>query len=67
MYIFDRWGEIIFTSDEFSKGWDGNVKGSSKKAEQGVYIYKILAKDMDGTVHEYIGHVTCLSRQVKVD
>lgn len=67
MYIFDRWGEIIFTSDEFSKGWDGKVKGSSKTAEQGVYVYKIIVKDLEGTVHPYVGHVTCLPPQTKVD
>ncbi|MBL7894748.1 MAG: gliding motility-associated C-terminal domain-containing protein [Bacteroidia bacterium] len=67
MYIFDRWGEIIFTSDEFRKGWDGTVKGSTKLAEQGVYVYRILVKDLGGTVHEYIGHVTNLIRQKGVD
>lgn len=68
MYIFDRWGEIVFTSDEFQKGWDGSVKGSAAKvAEQGVYVYKILVKDMQGNVHQYIGHVNCLPRQSKVD
>lgn len=67
MYIFDRWGEIIFTSDEFRKGWDGTVKGSTKLAEQGVYVYRILVKDLSGTVHEYIGHVTNLIRQKGVD
>jgi len=68
MYIYDRWGELIFTSDEFRKGWDGSVKGSAAKvAEQGVYVYKILVKDMQGNVHQYIGHVNCLPRQSKVD
>ena len=67
MYIFDRWGEIIFTSDNFRKGWDGKVKGSGAIAEEGVYVYKLLVMDMNGTTHEYIGHVTCLPRQNKVE
>ena len=67
MYIFDRWGELIFTSDEFRKGWDGTVKGSGKQAEQGVYVYKIFVKDLFGNVHPYVGHVNCLPRQQKVD
>jgi len=65
MYIFDRWGEIIFTSDEFRKGWDGTVKGSGKPAEQGVYTYKILVKDFEGNVPPYIGHLNFLPRQSK--
>jgi gliding motility-associated-like protein len=67
MYIFDRWGEIIFTSDEFRKGWNGKVKGTDTVAEQGVYTYKILVKDYQGNVHKYIGHVNCLPRQSKVE
>jgi gliding motility-associated-like protein len=67
MYIFDRWGELVFTSDQFRKGWDGTIKGNPKIAEQGVYTYKILVKDLDGNVHQYIGHVNCLPRQSKVD
>jgi gliding motility-associated-like protein len=67
MYIFDRWGELIFTSDEFRKGWDGTVKSSGKQAEQGVYVYKIFVKDTQGNVHPYVGHVNCLPRQQKVD
>ena len=67
MFIFDRWGEIVFTSDNFRKGWDGKVKGSGAIAEEGVYVYKLLVMDMNGTTHEYIGHVTCLPRQNKVE
>lgn len=67
MYIFDRWGEIIFTSDNFRKGWDGTAKGGSKVCEGGVYVYRILVKDLQGNVHTYTGHVTNLARQSKVD
>lgn len=60
MLIFDRWGELIFQSNEFRKGWDGTVKGHSKKATQDVYVYKIYVKDLKGNRHEFVGHVTCL-------
>ena len=60
MDIFDRWGENIFTSNAFRKGWDGSVKGSSKIAEQGVYVYKIMVYDLQGNKHPYVGHVTLL-------
>lgn len=66
MYIFDRWGELIFTSDNFRKGWDGTVKGSTKAVEDGVYVYKIIVRDLGGTEHVYVGHVTLLSRLKKV-
>lgn len=60
MDIFDRWGENVFTSNNFRKGWDGSVKGSSKPAPQGVYIYKIMVTDLQGNKHPYVGHVTVI-------
>ena len=60
--IFDRWGENIFTSNSFRKGWDGTVKGGSKLAEQGVYTYKMMVRDVLGNNHPYVGHVTVLRK-----
>jgi gliding motility-associated-like protein len=60
MDIFDRWGENIFTSNSFRKGWDGTVKGGSKLAPQGVYTYKLLVHDIQGNKHPYVGHVTVI-------
>jgi len=58
--IYDRWGESIFTSNNFRKGWDGTVKGGSKTAPQGVYTYKMMVKDILGNKHPKIGHVTVI-------
>jgi gliding motility-associated-like protein len=60
MDIFDRWGENIFTSNSFRKGWDGTVKGGSKLAPQGVYTYKLLVHDLQGNKHPFVGHVTVI-------
>ncbi len=56
MYIFTRWGELIFESDDMNTMWDGYYKAT--KAEQGIYIWKIETKDdIEGEIHEYTGHV----------
>jgi gliding motility-associated-like protein len=60
--IFDRWGENIFSSNAFRKGWDGTVKGGSKIAQQGVYTYKMIVKDTQGGSHPYVGHVTLIKK-----
>jgi gliding motility-associated-like protein len=60
MYIFDRWGEMIFSTSNLYEGWDGSVKGHDNKATQDVYVYKIYLKDLKGGKHEFVGHVTCL-------
>lgn len=44
MYIFNRWGEIIFESNDPSIGWDGSYGVEGKDAEVGVYTYQIFIK-----------------------
>ncbi|MBL7920089.1 MAG: gliding motility-associated C-terminal domain-containing protein [Bacteroidia bacterium] len=59
MQIFDRWGHELFFSKDFTKGWDGTVKGAV--AQDGVYIYKIKAVGANGEGRkEYVGHVTLM-------
>lgn len=58
MFVFNRWGEIIFESHTPNTGWDGMHKGV--KSKEDVYVWKIKARDHKGIDHEYIGHVTLL-------
>ena len=37
--IYDRWGTLVFRSNELNIGWNGRIDGSP--AEQGVYTYLI--------------------------
>jgi len=55
LYIFDRWGNMIFESDDIKKGWDGKANGGSELAQMDVYVYKIILKDVKGKQHNYIG------------
>lgn len=56
--IFDRWGEIIFSTDDIEGEWDGRFKGDI--ARDGVYVWKIMVTDNIGIEHELVGHVTLL-------
>jgi gliding motility-associated-like protein len=60
MWIFDRWGEMIYYSDDIAKGWDGRRQGKSADVKQEVYVWKVKLKDVFGKNHEYVGHVTLL-------
>jgi gliding motility-associated-like protein len=62
VFIFNRWGELIWSSETLNQSWDGMTKGSSNNmAEQGVYAWRIIAKDiMLNEKHEFKGHVTLL-------
>lgn len=42
LYIFNRWGELLFTSDHPSNKWDGTFKG--REVQIDTYVYKIVAK-----------------------
>ena len=37
MYIYDRWGSLIFESNDITLGWDGAIKGSD--APFGAYVW----------------------------
>jgi gliding motility-associated-like protein len=57
MLIFNRWGQLIFESNDLKKGWDGKYKG--KLLEFGVYTYRIEATEKDTTEKKvFSGRVT---------
>ena len=60
MLIFDRWGEQIFYSNDMKIPWNGKAKGGSEIAQQGVYVWKIKAKDVFNKPYNLVGHVTLL-------
>jgi gliding motility-associated-like protein len=37
MLVYDRWGQLVFETQDFEKGWDGTFKGAL--CEPGVYSY----------------------------
>lgn len=40
LMIFDRWGELIFETDDLSDTWDGTYKGSAVQVDVYAYILK---------------------------
>jgi len=54
--IYDKWGELVFETHDFKKGWDGKYNGSS--APSGVYIYIIDAQGFNGQRFYLKGNVT---------
>ncbi|MBN8702686.1 MAG: gliding motility-associated C-terminal domain-containing protein [Bacteroidetes bacterium] len=61
MWIYDRWGNLIYNTTDITKGWDGDVKGGgNKKAEIDVYICRMLVKDIYQVSHNYTTHITLI-------
>jgi gliding motility-associated-like protein len=59
MFIYNRWGELIYYSNDAYGEWDGTYKG--EKSPTGVYIWKIIYNEYDTGLPKSIqGHVTLL-------
>jgi gliding motility-associated-like protein len=57
MRIYDRWGELIFKTNNVYEGWNGKVKGVDAKND--VYVYKIRCfTTVKNIKKEFVGHVT---------
>ncbi len=56
--IYNRWGSVIFASNDVRIGWDGNFQG--KPQEIGVYIYEIKSVSTLNTPISKSGTVTLL-------
>ena len=59
MLIFNRWGNLIWESENYLAMWDGTYK--NKMCQDGVYIWKMECKKLNTVVKEVMhGHVTLL-------
>ena len=56
--IFNRWGELLFKTNDINQGWDGKYKG--KPVEEGVYAYAINCEWLSGAATYRNGIVTVL-------
>ncbi|MFN4122623.1 MAG: PKD domain-containing protein [Flavobacteriales bacterium] len=54
--IFNRWGELVYMSEDPEKGWDGTFKG--KRAQSDVYVWKAVFTNSLRETQSVIGWVT---------
>ncbi|MBT6439245.1 MAG: T9SS type B sorting domain-containing protein, partial [Flavobacteriales bacterium] len=53
--LYNRYGEMIFQSDDQRIGWDGTYKGIESPI--GTYVWKIWYQEYSGEEGKAIGHV----------
>ena len=62
MSIYDRWGHIVYQTNDLNKamneGWDGKQNGTD--SQLGVYTYTVTGRFNDGKTFEKTGTVTLL-------
>ncbi|MGQ9847515.1 MAG: PKD domain-containing protein, partial [Bacteroidales bacterium] len=65
MYIYDRWGQIIYETDQYDPldpkkyGWDGKAK-NNEKVPIGTYTWLVKYTDPSNVQHEKTGSVSVI-------
>jgi gliding motility-associated-like protein len=70
MNIFDRWGNLLFATDDINKGWNGKIQSGhyllkedgKATSQEDVYIWKInyTTQCFPKKVNREIGNVTII-------
>ena len=67
LIIFDRWGNKVFETKDYKKGWDGKVKNTNTIAQEDVYIWMVKLYDFNRQQHNYTGKVNVLRQKYLKD
>jgi gliding motility-associated-like protein len=57
MFIYDRWGEMIYHTRDINEGWNGKRDNIRGNAQDDVYSYIILIKGFNGQAKKFVGKV----------
>lgn len=58
MRIFDRWGELVFESNDINIGWDGYYRG--QLSQQDVYAVQVWVRFVDDREAEFLSDLTLI-------
>lgn len=56
--VYNRWGQIIYSTKDLNAGWNGQYKGMPQPT--GVYVWRLRATDYVGKVYELKGTSTLI-------
>ena len=58
--VFNRYGNLIFFTNQFIRGWEGKANGGADLCQEGVYQATYEFKDIFGDSHSYSHHLTLI-------
>lgn len=61
MKIFNRWGEMIYSTTDLQKGWNGEFNGQPQP--EGTYTFTATLKDKTGRTYKRDGSVVLLRKK----
>jgi gliding motility-associated-like protein len=56
--IWNRWGGLIFESEDIEIGWNGEMNNAGTPLPQGIYVYQLSYTEPRGKVVNQKGHLT---------
>ncbi len=66
LQVFNRWGQVVFTTEDPDIGWNGSLLDSTEPVPDGVYYYActVMMKRLEGTMPDVLkGYVHILRTQ----
>ena len=60
MHIYNRWGDLIFSSFGLDHPWEGKANNGADIVNEDVYVWKIRIRDYQKRIHEFFGNVTLI-------
>lgn len=56
--VFNRWGQMVFTTKDMAAGWTADFKGTAQAS--GTYVWMVKAMDFVGKVYQLKGTTTII-------
>ena len=56
--VFNRWGQLLFSTTRNEHGWDGRINGREQKTDQ--FVWEVKATDFKGNVYFQKGTTTLI-------
>ena len=56
--VYNRWGELVFSTSEFGKGWDGKISGKEQGTD--TFAWYVKGRDYTGKVIFKKGNTTLI-------
>lgn len=61
--VYDRWGMELWHTKNPSLRWNGKYRNSTIDVPQGVYVYRLVYRDVLDNPHDHIGHISLVRMQ----
>ncbi|NNC85655.1 MAG: T9SS type B sorting domain-containing protein, partial [Bacteroidia bacterium] len=60
MRVFNRWGQLVYETDNFFGFWNGRWQNEGDLVQDGVYVYEVLLREGTGRQRAFGGYVFVL-------